>query len=255
MARADSAVVAPRDDDSYRAICVPAVIGLLLGLLSWTAFLSYLFWFVPLAAIGISCYGLLQVRRYWPTLTGAMAARAGIVLALVCGLGAVVQAGIHRWAFQREARQAADLWVEFVRDGKLHEAFQLTLDPLSRLPLDRDLVSVYEDRPELKESFAKFAEAAAVQRLPKLGASAEVRFLGLDNLHEGQASARATVDYAVSAGTKPSDDDFIFQLVLYRLPDPHSGEWTWRVLLEPRIRSLSAGAEVTGGLKSPLPER
>ena len=66
----------------------------------------------------------------------------------------------YRWLLRREARQFADAFFEFLRQGEPHKAYQLTLHPEYRQPLDEKLWRFYRESPhwrgELKNGVATF---------------------------------------------------------------------------------------------------
>lgn len=224
--------------DTYRAVCIPAVIGLLIGLVSWAAFFSYLLWVVPLLAIVVSGYGLAQIYRYWPALTGAAAARWGIALGMVFGLGAVVHAGAQRWALEVEARRVANMWIELVRKGDLYRAHQLSLDPRARMDAAADLERGYEQSDALAAEYEEFAHSPFMQRMQQLPESARVRLLRFVEVARGPTTVRVRADLRAETG-KPADD-FNIEMVLYRMPDLRTGELSWRV--NARLDSRSGGA-------------
>lgn len=222
---------APRDDEQYRALCLPALLALLSGLASPLVFVSYVFWTLPLLAIVLGAYGLRQIRRYAPTLTGRTAALCGIVLALFFGTAGVAYDTAHRLSLESEARRVAEYWVNLLRTGKLREAHQLTLDPGSRALPQSDLEAVYVEREELGTNFTTFETADMVKRIVETPQSAAISLWELKNLREGEMSTSAMADFLVAHAADQSDKDYLFELVLYRLKN-EKGDITWRVLIE-----------------------
>ncbi len=220
----------PSGEIAYRAISVPAVAGLLLGLASGLAFLNPLLWLVPVVAAAASLYALWQVARYAPGLTGRGAATLGLGLALFFGTGAIVHAGIERLLIDREARRAGLLWMSAVRSGDLYNAHQMTQDPRARLPLHEDLAQSYSERPQLKAQFESFLDEEVVKAIRQLPADAKIEVREFGASTGNRLRQRMPIVFRVTypPGVKPRI--MMVHLVMHRVRDASTGDVAWWIV-------------------------
>jgi hypothetical protein len=228
------------DDEQYQALSIPAVAALLLGIASPLAFLHPLLWTAPLLALGVSLYALYQIRRYAPGLTGRRAAQLGLALAVVCGTGAAVHAGIERVLTPREADRVARLWFGYVRSGDLYKAHQMTLDSRTRLPFREDLATTYAEIPKLKEQFDEFAATNLVRELRQLPPDARVTLKEIERHDAAGNHDRLQLLYTVAV---PGGESFQVSVILHRFNSRLRGGVTWQIVPLARVRAAHGVAE------------
>ncbi|MBN2578969.1 MAG: hypothetical protein JXB10_08255 [Pirellulales bacterium] len=177
----------------YRTLSVSAVVGLVLGLLSPLALAAPLLWGFPLTGVLVSLWSLWRIRRQATIVTGRAVALWGLALSLVFAAAGPADWFVTRWRIEKEARQFAKLWFELLAREQPERAYQLTLSPKLRQPLDDRLWQYYRGAPEWRLKLEQFTEPAPkgesprlVRTLLALGESARVRYWGtLRHDHEG----------------------------------------------------------------------
>ncbi len=126
----------PEIDDAtaYSRISAAAIIALLLGIASLTAFIGPAFLFFPVAAVGIGLLALASIHRSDGALTGAGLARRGMFLAVALAVAALVRTGVRDYLVQKQAGEAALQWVQLLADHHIEEAREwLTSDGANQL--------------------------------------------------------------------------------------------------------------------------
>ncbi|MBX7074359.1 MAG: DUF4190 domain-containing protein [Pirellulales bacterium] len=225
-----AARMSPGEGDAYRAVCVPAVAALALGVASLAAWAHFLLWIVPVAAVALGIVALAQIRRYAPNLTGRGLALLGIGLAIINGVGAATQTLAHRYVVDTEARRLCDMWIGDVRGGNLRRAHQMTLIPIARLELDEGLESDYAELPKLQEQFAEFAGGAIVQRLKELSPDARIEFGEVSDVKRSSKFERLEVLYdVIDPRAKEEKQRFRIKFIMHRISEPGT-EIAWRLI-------------------------
>jgi hypothetical protein len=173
----------------YRPVSGWAVAGLVIGLLSPLALADPLLWAVPIIA-GIVCFrAFVHLKQKAPAMIGRKAALAGLWLAVFSLSAAYGDWMYLRWRMRDEARQSVLFWFDLLAKDRPELAFQLTLTPGQRHPLDDRIWDFYVDADNEKVKWftalknyvapGKDEESPSLVRtLLALGHSAEVRYLG-----------------------------------------------------------------------------
>ncbi|MHC4177154.1 MAG: DUF4190 domain-containing protein [Planctomycetota bacterium] len=168
----------------YRALSGLAVTGLIIGLLSPIWMIDPRLWVVPGPVFGIvfGSMALWQIKRKAPALIGRKAALVGLVLSLLFGTAAPADWLGYRWAVRREARRFALQWFDFLANNQPHKAYQLTLHPKLRQPLeDKALEDHYRQGSHAKEELDNYRSQELIQALTDLGKRARVRYRQTDS--------------------------------------------------------------------------
>ena len=118
-----------QDDDiaQYRQLCVLAVVGLILGLLSAAALIDPLTWVVPGAGILVSWLALRRIARAEAGLAGRKAALAGLLLSVLFGAAGAANAITYRALVRQQGRRFAEEWFELLLARQPQKAYQLTI--------------------------------------------------------------------------------------------------------------------------------
>ncbi len=160
----------------YRAVSVPAVVGLILGLLAPLAMLDPLLWIEPPLGVLVGALALWQVSQHTPVLLGRKAAVVGLTLSLFFATAAPTNWMVFRYLVRREARQFAGYWFEYLAHDQPHKAYQLTVHPTYRRPLDEDPRELLSDDPRWQTNLEDYVSEPLVRALLALGEKAQVRY-------------------------------------------------------------------------------
>jgi hypothetical protein len=129
----------------YQKVSLLAVVSLVLGILSPTAFAHPLLWIVPLIAAGLAIWSLRVIAASNSALVGRRIAIAALALAMLFGAWAPSRHYSRQVVLSRHGQQFVQHWVELVRNGRLYEAYELHLPPEQRHS-GQSLEDIYEDR-------------------------------------------------------------------------------------------------------------
>jgi hypothetical protein len=113
------------DAAKYSQVSPAAVIALLLGLASPLALVGPLFFFIPLAAVGMALLALGKIRQSEGALTGTTLARLAIGLALAFTAAALVRGSVRDGLLKRQAAETGRRWLGLLADGRIEAAKSL----------------------------------------------------------------------------------------------------------------------------------
>lgn len=213
----------PTEEIPYQALSGLAVVALLVGLLSWIAFLSPALVVVPLAGFLLSAVALTRIARQSPALIGRKVALAGLVLSLLFGIAAPAERSTYRWLLRREARQVAFQWFDYLRNDQPSDAMGLSIDPLARRPMQEYLL--------YREELTSFVAVPAVRAILALGEKAVVRHYRTDmqGLEDGLQTIHQA--YAVTWEEDGRKHTFFIGLNLERPYLSKLGVADWQVII------------------------
>jgi hypothetical protein len=186
----------------YRSLSLLAVLGLALGLVSAAALLDPLAWVLPVLAAVVSLAALRRIAREPQTLAGRKVAWAGLTLSLLFGAAAPCDWFLYRYLLAREAVAFARPWFQLLGQHQTHNAYLLTVDPRSRLPLNLSLPELCRRAPHLCTEFEEYRRDAVVKTLEALGPT-RVRLLRVDDHAAGSDRdfARPVFEVTADAGS------------------------------------------------------
>src|SRR5262245_37329808 len=118
----------------YREVDKPAIIGLLLGLLSPLALIDVPGWIVPV--LGVLFNTVVLWRLGSSVRIGRGAALAGLALSCVFGIAPIARTAVAHMLLTPQGRPIADQWFAFLREGNPEKALQLTFVPDARQNTD-----------------------------------------------------------------------------------------------------------------------
>jgi hypothetical protein len=142
---------------------------------------------LPIAGAVLSVLGLLQIQRSEGTLAGEKAARWGLLLSLLVGLGYWAYLGTTYYAIGREAEQFSNDFLQKLSKNELASAFRLTLPPNERPTEDEKLRERLEARfnvspePGRKGFFSTFRQSEPVRMLTTGGGETTLEPLGVED--------------------------------------------------------------------------
>jgi hypothetical protein len=232
MSHLDSAVGVNEIDGAelpdYRPLCIPAIVGCVVGVLSFLALLHPVLWFVPLIGIGVNAYAFMQLASS-DRMIGRRAAQWGIFLSLLFGAAAPLRTLTYQWLERRDAQQTAREWFEAVREGNLYKAHQLGLMPGERRPLDDQLPKVYEQSADLQAGLDSYSKTPVVATLRALGPQAMVRHYQTESVQSDGRQDLVEDVYAVTYDERGQKKTFFIKMSLWRSLRADMGPRLWRV--------------------------
>jgi hypothetical protein len=215
-------------DAEYRSLSVLAIAALVIGLLSPLAFAHPLWWGLPIAGIGLAIGAIFRIDRSDGALGGRKAAIIGLVLSLICGLGAISKAASRRVWLEHRANQVADRFLELLRDGKTYEAHQLWTRPQYRFPAGSDFEKLYADSPGAEKDYKDFVKREIISDLLALGNRAQVERLQTRVTVSKPDLDYLIVNYHISGPTRSGNIDKEIGLVIERVVEDDATD-RWRV--------------------------
>ncbi len=169
------------DFQSYHAMSSLAVACLVVGLLSPIAIWGPPLWFVPVVGILLGARAWYRISKD-PGLGGRKTAVFGIALALFFGSLGVADHLTYYWALERQAREVAATWFDFVTHDQVPLAHQLTLRPNERAGAGIDPMAMYRKK-ENREALQSWTETPTIERLQEWANQAHMEFLANEALY------------------------------------------------------------------------
>lgn len=165
------------DVAQYPRVSRLSIAALILGLLSAAALYSQLMWCLPAVGAVLAIAALRSIARSEDVVSGRRAAVIGLVLSLLFGAWAPVRFFVRERVLSRQAREHAEQWIGFVRDGRLCEAHQLQLTQHERQSPDTDLAEYYETEEMMGRDFKEFCSDPTVKKIAELGDRVRLRYV------------------------------------------------------------------------------
>ena len=215
----------------YRALSLPAMAGLIVGLLSPAAIIAPLLWSLPMLGIVLSGLGLRQIARNPTERAGRKAAIIGMGLSLFFLLSAASHRHVYYQLLRAEARHFSEQWFTFLANGEPHKAHQLLSSPDFRQPIDENLWEFYRQSPQWEGELRTHVEEPLVRLLLELGDKAQARYWNCDKNHEEHDADHDLVlsVYAITYTDADEKKTFFVALTLERL-HLEDGQSNWRLI-------------------------
>ncbi|HWB12310.1 MAG TPA: hypothetical protein VG826_23995 [Pirellulales bacterium] len=217
------------DIGGYRPVSGLAVVGLLLGVFSIVAFVHYLLYLVPLAAIVINVLALRQIAETSPPMIGRRAALAGLALAMICVGSAPVQRAVHRRDLHAQSLEVAREWFTALREDRPEAACRLSRSPTTAAARAQSPMKLFESGMMSLERMRKFVHESPVDLLLKLGKRAHVRLYANEDIWWENDKEGVRDFYVVTVGQGPQAVSFFIWLGTTRTKEIGTGEWQWQV--------------------------
>ncbi len=185
---------------AYQPLSVAAVVALLLGLLSFTALLTPILWTLAFAGVVVSIFAWVRIHRFDPPLTGRTAAIIGLILSLFNSAAGPSHWYMRRTLLVQEARQVADLFLDFLKQNQPHKAHQLSLAAAQRSPLDDKLWAKYATGTSARKDLEGFLERREVRAIMLLGKDPRtlIRFFDVEGVWRENDEDRVGLSYAIT---------------------------------------------------------
>lgn len=120
------------DELAYRPISVMAVISILFGAASVLAFVSKEFWVLPVLGFVISIVTSRTLERAKREYAGQFLAKAGILLSLLFGVGAITKDFTRKLILANQAREFTNRYLDLLLENRVKESFVLAVEPYFR---------------------------------------------------------------------------------------------------------------------------
>lgn len=233
-------------DDGYRAYSTLAVLGFFCGLASPLAFSSPVLYIFPVLGILACGWALHRIRLAAPELLGKTVAQIGLLLAIVCGVGAVTRDVSSRYVLQRDAWQFGQTFFEYLRRGEPEKSYLLSLDQVFRPPLNDDekMWREYELQSNHQQGLRAFLLSPEVRAVLELRDGALVRPYAMlksvnSKTSDGRRSTVLNLLYAVTYQEQGRKKSFFVTLQVER-----SKGTTFRLPYEWRLASNQVGINI-----------
>lgn len=203
--------------EPYRAVSLHAVLSLACGLAGPLVFVSPLGWLAAWAGVILAAAALRRIARNAPHLSGRKAAMTGLVLSALFAAAGPVEWVVYRQRVSAEAVQFSEFWFDFLREDQPQKAFQLTLHPHLRQPLDASLWEFYAQGPRWRNELDDYVTQPTVRTLLALGPRAEVRFYQIDEQDRERDHDLVSPVFAVTFDEAGRKKTFFVRLKLERM--------------------------------------
>lgn len=214
---------------AYREISGRAVIGVLVGLASFLAFVHPVLCGVPLIGIVVNCLALRQLAMVGPAMIGRTAAWFGLACSVLSGALSPIPPLVHRAGLRAEAQAFARQWFTELRQGRVDTAYQLTRPAHMRWPLDEALAVRYEREPKQKRELDRYALEAPVEIVLAHGARAEVRYLGNERMELGVDRHEFVEVYSLTFDDAGRQTSQVLKLKLIDIRNTMTRAWAWHL--------------------------
>lgn len=212
----------------YQAVSGLAVIGLLVGLASALALIWPWLWIAALVGIVLNFVALVRIAMLAPSLTGGRLAIAGLLVSVFFTAMVPTNWLTYRWAIRRQARQVASLWFDALQNDQPVKAYQLSLDPRYRRPLDELARKVRQSGSTPRTELRTYVDQPDVRCLLALDGKAQVRHYATEDQFDDEKRHEFVVEvYAVTFDEQGQKKTFFVRLTLerYDLPSGLGSDW------------------------------
>ena len=202
---------------TYRPLSKLAVAGMIWGMFAAAALIDPFLWIVPALGLLMNSLALWHIAGNVPELLGRKAALVGLSLSILFGIAAPTQWYGYRFMIDREARQVAEAWFEFLARGEVHKAHQLTVHPKYRQPLDDKLAQFYQETAHWRGELNDYRQIPLIRFLEQHGKNAVVRYYQTRGFQRKPEQEIVYLRYEVTYGQSDQEDSLLVDLELHRV--------------------------------------
>lgn len=214
----------------YQAVSGLAVVGLLVGLASAAALIWPWLWLVALLGIVLNVLALKRIADLAPSLTGGKLALAGLLVSVFFAAMVPTNGLSYDWSIRRQARQVATLWFDALLNDQPVKAYQLSLDPRYRRPLDELARKVRQSGSTPRDELRQYVDRPEIRCLLALNDKAQVRHYATEDQFRDAKNQEFVVDvYAVTFNDQSQKKTFFIRLTLERFDLPSGLGSDWQV--------------------------
>lgn len=230
------------DEDNYRTWSVPALLTAGIGAVSWIALFSGTLIFVPVLTLilGLVTWRQLAARpEHW---LGARAAWFGVAVAILSlGLFAGREWSQRAWLFEG-ARQTAEQWLRYQKDGQPLLAYDLFRRPPQRL-FDADaLAELLAENQDEREKHDKYARLRIVDLLERTGPTLEWKLTRIAPHMQREHQNYVNVVYQVECQDNSRTESIPVELLVERAQYAGDNDPRWMIV---SVNSALVQGEIT----------
>lgn len=221
--------------EETRDVCVTAIVGGSIGLISPLAILSSHLLFIPTIACVVILAAFLRIRLHRAPMIGGRLALVGLYVSLFCGTAGWVSAAVYRQGEVKSAQIFASQWFELMTTGRQLEALQLE-NPAVQRAKGVGILKRYTTDQNYIESYKTFMANDAVKFILREFQGAEVHFRRLENVSYSRRLTSYFVVFELAKGEGPmrKSREFKIQIAAAKeYADQGKGnryEWTTRMI-------------------------
>jgi len=175
-----------------------------------------------------SGWALRRIRND-PALAGRRMALAGLTLSLLMAAAAPSDWLFYRWKVRAEARQFSDLWFRCLTQDEPQKAYQLTVPPAFRQPLNYSLWAYYRNNDKSRMGLENYVKTPLVRTLLAMGPKALVRFYDTAGQTRDNDNDVVELLYAVTYEEEGQKKSFLVMVQSMRT-QVSDGTAGWRIL-------------------------
>jgi hypothetical protein len=218
------------DEEIYRTWSVPALLTGAVGAVSWLPLFSGTLIFVPLLALilGLMTWWQLNARPdHW---LGARVAWFGVALSMLSlGLFAGREWSQRSWYFEG-ARQTAEQWLRYQKEGQPLLAYDLLRKPPKRLLVNDALRDLLAGNKEEHEKYDKYLHLKIVDLLQRHGKSLEWKLKKISPHVEIEYQKYFYVVYQVEYQENQRTESVPVEFIVERALFPADKEPRWTIM-------------------------
>jgi hypothetical protein len=233
---AEIASTPPVSEETYRPISGLAIVGLGLGVLSFSIFLLNSPWllpFLPVPGLIFSFLARRRIRESEGTLAGYHLAGLGAATSLVALLVYLTMHSTEYWFIRSESKDFLDRWLQKVREGKEGLAFLDTVPPEQRhitfSPADLRKVRAHFPTPGNPDGslYDGFRSAPMTSAMFRYRDRFEWKYVSMESMSYNLGSYDVKQRYWIS--TPEVSGEVIFHLVSGLTKGPSGDRREWRL--------------------------
>lgn len=216
--------------EAYRTWSVPALLTAGVGAVSWITLFSGTLIFVPLLALLLGCVTWRQVAARPEHWLGGRAAWIGVAVAVLSlGLFAGREWSQRAWLLEG-ARQTAEQWLRYQKQGQPLLAYDLFRRPAQRLFSAEALTELLAENKEEREKHDKYAQLRIVDLLERAGPTLEWKLLRLAPNTEHEYQKYVNVSYQVECKNNSRTELVPVEFLVERAQFPADKEPRWLII-------------------------
>lgn len=218
------------DEEIYRTWSVPALLTAGVGAVSWISLFSGTLIFLPLLALllGLVTWRQLAARPdHW---LGARVAWFGVAVAMLSlGLFAGREWSQRAWLFEG-ARQTAEQWLIYQKEGQPLLAYDLLRKPQQRLLLNEALTALLAENKDEREKHEKYTHQRIVELLQRVGPTLEWKLIKISPHAEMEYRKYFNVIYQVQYRDQQRTETLPVEMLIERALYPAEHEPRWVIV-------------------------
>ena len=215
-------------DREYRDICIPALIGGIIGFLSPLALVKSYFWAIPVLSLAFVAWGLCWIMMTPHRFTGGKLAMWGAGLSLFFGTAAVVDSWVYYQMDLRSGRIFAGQWFELMMEGRDKEACQLGMNSLLRVS-GRGIEMSFATNPLFIEAYSTFHDNPQVRTILREFQGGTAKYIRLVKTYQQKKRWSYVFEYELSVGEGYMKKTRLFRLTAecFTVDGEKRYEWKW----------------------------